>query len=76
MKSRLLPFDTDRRCACGHRACAEIDGEALCAACVRRLEAGEAEREQPSGSWLDEIWGKWPGDESDEEIARLVEEIS
>lgn len=77
MTSRLLPFDTQSRCACGHNACAEIDGEALCAACVRRREAGEAEHDQSStASWLDEIWGKWPGDESDEEIVRLIEEIS
>lgn len=42
MTSRLLPFDTQCRCACGHNACAEIDGEALCAACVRaRREDGD-----------------------------------
>jgi hypothetical protein len=30
----------------------------------------------PGRSWLEEVSGKWPGDETDEEIYRALEELS
>ena len=30
----------------------------------------------PGQNWLESIRGQWPGDETDEEIERLLEEIS
>lgn len=31
---------------------------------------------KPGENWLDNIWGKWPGDETDEEIAEIIKEFS
>lgn len=38
---------------------------------VARAEASKA-----GEHWLNKIWGKWPGDETDEEIAEIIRELS
>jgi hypothetical protein len=40
------------------------------------LEAEALLQPQDAGSWLDAIRGKWPGDESDEEVFAALEELS
>ena len=30
----------------------------------------------PGTSWLAQVWGQWPGDESEEELFKALEEIS
>ena len=30
----------------------------------------------PGTTWLAQVWGQWPGDESDEEIFKALEEMS
>lgn len=34
------------------------------------------EQFKAKGNWLPKVWGKWPGDESDEEINAALEELS
>jgi uncharacterized protein (DUF433 family) len=52
-----------------------------CEANIRKQQQAKmqkwlAEKFAEKGNWLPTIAGKWPGDESDEEIAALLEELS
>jgi hypothetical protein len=43
---------------------------------VRKLDLEALHRPQGPDSGLNAVMGKWPGDESDEEILALLEEMS
>lgn len=67
---------------CGHAVAGSIDGRGWCIWCARecfiqhrRPSPGIATTKTATGG-LASIVGKWPGDETDEQITAILEELS
>ena len=67
MSSKKFPVDEDQ----------EVEAEPLPrSVMVRKLDYGALDQPQGPDTGFNAIIGKWPGDESDEEILALLEEMS
>lgn len=71
---RLLRVDVDRMAAAGDRDLAAFSAEPTPLAAA--IDVRQLHRPQTARTGLNNVVGRWPGDESDEEVERYLQDIS